>query len=75
MTAAYHLPRALHLLRRALPDIEMLAHPVVPETLKLDGWWRWPGTREVLWRAYHKYMLAMVLGRIADWYGTLGKDG
>ncbi len=75
VTAAYHLPRALHLLRRALPDIEMLAHPVVPETLKLDGWWRWPGTREVLLRAYHKYMLAMVLGRIADWYGTLGKDG
>ena len=75
VTAAYHLPRALHLLRRAAPGVEMLAHPVIPETLKLDGWWRWPGTREVLLRAYHKYLLAAVLGRLAAWYGSLGNDG
>ena len=74
VTAAYHLPRAQHLLRRAAPGIEMLAHPVVPETLKLEQWWRWPGTREVLLRAYHKYLLAMTLDRLAEWYGSV-KDG
>ena len=75
VTAAYHLPRALHLLRRAAPGVEMLAHPVIPETLKLDGWWRWPGTREVLLRAYHKYLLAVTLDRLAGWYGALKDDG
>ncbi len=75
VTAAYHLPRALHLLRRAAPGVEMLAHPVVPETLKLDGWWQWPGTREVLVRAYHKYLLAVTLDRLAEWYGALRSDG
>lgn len=74
VTAAYHLPRALHLLRRSAPGVEMLAHPVVPETLKLDGWWRWPGTREVLLSAYHKYLLALTLDRLAEWYGSM-KDG
>ena len=75
VTAAYHLPRALHLLRRAAPGIEMLAHPVIPETLNLDGWWRWPVTREVLVRAYHKYLLAVTLDRLAEWYGALKDDG
>ena len=75
VTAAYHLPRALHLLRRTAPGVEMLAHPVVPETLKLDGWWRWPGTREVLLRAYHKYLLAVTLDRLAGWYGALRGNG
>lgn len=75
VTAAYHLPRALHLLRHAAPDIEMLAHPVIPETLKLERWWRWPGTRETLLRAYHKYLLAMTLDRLAGWYGSARSDG
>ena len=69
VTAAYHLPRALHLLRRAAPGIEMLAHPVIPETLKLDGWWRWPGTRGVLLHAYHKHLLAAAPDRLAEWAG------
>ena len=74
VTAAYHLPRALHLLRRSAPGVEMLAHPVIPETLKLDGWWRWPGTREVMLSAYHKYLLALTLDRLAEWYSSM-KDG
>ena len=71
VTAAYHLPRALHLLRRAAPGVEMLAHPVIPQTLKLEEWWRWPGTREVLLRAYHKHLLAFTLDRLAAWYASL----
>ena len=75
VTAAYHLPRALHLLRDAAPGVEMLAHPVVPETLKLERWWRWPGTREILLSAYHKYLLAMTLDRLAAWYGPARNGG
>ena len=75
VTAAYHLPRALHLLRRTAPGIEILAQPVVPETLKLEQWWRWPGTREILLRAYHKHLLAMTLDRLAEWYGSMKDSG
>lgn len=75
VTAAYHLPRALHLLRHAAPGVEMLAHPVVPEALKLEQWWRWPGTRETLLRAYHKYLLAVTLDRLAAWYGSARNGG
>ena len=75
VTAAYHLPRALHLLRQAAPGVEMLAHPVVPETLKLERWWRWPGTREILLRAYHKFLIAMALDGLAGRSGPAGNDG
>lgn len=75
VTAAYHLPRALHLLRRTAPEIEMLAQPVVPETLKLEQWWRWPGTREILLRAYHKFLLAMARDRVARWYESVRNGG
>jgi uncharacterized SAM-binding protein YcdF (DUF218 family) len=34
VTAGYHMPRALLELRRALPDAELLAHPVVPAPLR-----------------------------------------
>ena len=75
VTAAYHLPRALHLLRHTAPGVEMLAHPVVPEALKLEQWWRWPGTREILLHAYHKYLLALTLDRLAAWYGSARNGG
>ncbi len=75
VTAAYHLPRALHLLRRTIPGVEILAHPVIPETLKLEDWWRWPGTREVLLRAYHKYLLALTLERLVEWYSSKTSGG
>ena len=37
VTAGYHMPRALLELRRALPDAELLPHPVVPARLRDPG--------------------------------------
>ena len=34
VTAAYHMPRAILVLRRALPGVELVAHPVVPGILR-----------------------------------------
>ncbi|SDB61736.1 YdcF family protein [Belnapia rosea] len=34
VTAGYHMPRALLELRRSLPEIELVAHPVVPARLR-----------------------------------------
>ena len=37
VTAGYHMPRALLELRRALPEAELLPHPVVPAALRGGG--------------------------------------
>ncbi len=37
VTAGYHMPRALLELRRALPEAELLPHPVVPARLRDPG--------------------------------------
>lgn len=48
VTASYHMPRAMLELGRALPDLELVAHPVTPAALRsaaegggLTGWRRW----------------------------------
>lgn len=60
VTAAYHMPRSLLELRRAAPSITYLPHPVFPEQIRLQDWWRWPGTVELLVGEYHKYLAALV---------------
>ncbi|MFA5122249.1 YdcF family protein [Zavarzinia sp.] len=37
VTAAYHMPRSLVELRRALPGVELVAHPVFPERVFQSG--------------------------------------
>ncbi|WP_228382247.1 YdcF family protein [Tistrella mobilis] len=58
VTASYHLPRALIEFRRALPGVEILPHPVIPEHVKQDGWWRWPGTAALFLAEYQKFLVA-----------------
>ncbi len=40
VTSWYHMPRSLELFRRAMPDVEVIAHPVSSAELARDGWWR-----------------------------------
>ncbi len=42
VTSTYHMPRTLAELGHALPNVKLVPHPVVPEHLDLDGWWRDP---------------------------------
>ncbi|MFD0388845.1 1-acyl-sn-glycerol-3-phosphate acyltransferase [Tistrella bauzanensis] len=63
VTAAYHLPRALIEFRRAMPGVAILPHPIIPEHVKQDRWWRWPGTAALFLAEYQKYLLAWV----RDW--------
>ncbi|HMB76843.1 MAG TPA: YdcF family protein [Kiloniellaceae bacterium] len=61
VTANYHMPRSLLEFRRVLPDIEIIAHPVFPETYHQEDWWRWPGSTRLLISEYDKYLLALLL--------------
>lgn len=56
VTAGYHMPRALLELRRALPEVVLLAHPVLPATLRDAGAAGRLRTWSLLVREYLKYL-------------------
>ena len=58
VTAAYHMPRSLIEFRNTMPDIQIITHPVFPAQVKLDAWWRWPGTAGLIIGEYSKYLVA-----------------
>src|SRR6516165_4886244 len=59
VTAWYHMPRSLLEFERAMPDIEIVAHPVFPEQVKSERWWAWRGTAMLLMNEYAKYLAAL----------------
>lgn len=58
VTANYHMPRSLLAFRRLLPDIAIYPHPVQPESVHLEDWWRWPGTTRLLIIEYNKFLVS-----------------
>jgi uncharacterized SAM-binding protein YcdF (DUF218 family) len=60
VTANYHMPRSLLEFRHAMPDIEIVPHPVFPENFKQDEWWLWPGSASLLASEYSKYLVALL---------------
>jgi uncharacterized SAM-binding protein YcdF (DUF218 family) len=64
VTGAYHMPRALIELRRALPDIELIADPVLTPGLDLDAWWSDAHTMRVVLLEYTKYLASEVRTRL-----------
>ena len=60
VTAAYHMPRSLIEFRNTMPDVRIITHPVFPAKVKLDAWWRWPGTAGLIFGEYSKYLVARI---------------
>lgn len=58
VTAAYHMPRSLIEFRHAMPNVEIIAHSVFPSHVKVDEWWAWRGTAELIASEYNKYLFA-----------------
>lgn len=58
VTAAYHMPRSLLEFDHALPEVDIIAHPVFPEHVKVKRWWAWSGTTALIAGEYNKFMLA-----------------
>lgn len=59
VTATYHMPRSLLEFRRVMPEIEVLAHPVLSDNFKHRNWWRWAGSASLLVTEYSKYLVAL----------------
>ncbi|HWK46180.1 MAG TPA: YdcF family protein [Stellaceae bacterium] len=59
VTANYHMPRALLEFSRVLPDVTVIANPVVPEGVRQDPWWAWRGPVYLIVVEYTKYLVAL----------------
>lgn len=59
VTANYHMQRSLFEFRQAMPEVVVVPHPVFPDTVKQNEWWRWPGTAHLIATEYTKFLLAV----------------
>jgi uncharacterized SAM-binding protein YcdF (DUF218 family) len=64
VTATYHMPRSLLEFRYAMPEIEILPHPVFTKSFKQADWWRWPGSASLLASEYNKYLVAWLRAQL-----------
>jgi uncharacterized SAM-binding protein YcdF (DUF218 family) len=60
VTAWYHMPRSLLELNRAMPEIEIIAHPVFPDEVSREYWWASRSTVLLLASEYGKYLGALL---------------
>lgn len=56
VTASYHMPRALVVFARELPEFDLYQWAVTPDDLRLDDWWRDGAMLRLLAREYAKYL-------------------
>lgn len=66
VTSSWHMPRAMMELGRALPEVELVAYPVVTTRSQPEHWWRDPGTLKLLAKEYVKFLMAAVKIRPAQ---------
>jgi uncharacterized SAM-binding protein YcdF (DUF218 family) len=60
VTAWYHMPRSRLEFERAMPDVEIVPHPVFPERVTPQQWWAWRSTAGLLIGEYGKYLAALL---------------
>ena len=64
VTSGYHMPRTLMELSRAMPQIELIPHPVSGDALDFERWWSDRRTVTLMAKEYAKYVLALVRIRL-----------
>ncbi|MBJ26090.1 MAG: hypothetical protein CL567_00340 [Alphaproteobacteria bacterium] len=60
VTGSYHMPRSMLEFRRIFPDSILVAHPVYPEHVKVNGWWFHHGTARLITSEYAKSILILL---------------
>ncbi|HSI41945.1 MAG TPA: YdcF family protein [Xanthobacteraceae bacterium] len=58
VTSAWHMPRALMELARAVPEMDLVPYPVVSDRLRSTPWWQSPATARLIFIEYLKFLLA-----------------
>lgn len=73
VTANYHMPRSAYEFRRAMPNLDVIEHPVSPERFLREDWWKNYGTSKLAAAEYTKFLLAYARGGLEDgWSWALG---
>ncbi|HYW59311.1 MAG TPA: YdcF family protein [Xanthobacteraceae bacterium] len=60
VTSAYHMPRALAELAHELPDVTLIAFPVLTERQRAEPWWSNGATTRLVISEYLKFVYALV---------------
>ena len=58
VTASYHMPRSLLEFNHAMPELEIVPHPVFPAPFKGSNWWRRPSNAQLVAIEFTKYLIA-----------------
>jgi len=64
VTSNWHMPRAMAEVTHQLPDVTLIAYPVLSEKVKADPWWSNADTARVYMSEYLKYLFANLRMRI-----------
>lgn len=64
VTSNWHMPRAMAELEHQLPDVSLIAYPVISEKAKAEPWWSNADSARLLFLEYLKYLLACTRMRI-----------
>ena len=71
VTSNWHMPRSLLEFRHAMPDVALISHPVFNPEVKLERWWAWPGTTDLILREYTKFLFAWLVHLVAGFFTDL----
>ncbi len=66
ITSNYHIPRSLFELRRLLPKVEILSHPVVGKSFLKPKWWIHPATLSLVIQEYNKFLFSLLRRPLED---------
>jgi hypothetical protein len=58
------MARAMIELKHQLPDVDLIAFPVISEKVKAEPWWSNLDTARLLFAEYLKYLLALARMRL-----------
>jgi uncharacterized SAM-binding protein YcdF (DUF218 family) len=60
VTSNWHMSRAIAEVQHQLPDVTLIAFPVISKMFKTEPWWRNSETARLLFAEYLKYLFALV---------------
>jgi uncharacterized SAM-binding protein YcdF (DUF218 family) len=64
VTSNWHMPRAMAELEHQLPEVTLIAFPVISEKVKTEPWWSNVETARFLFAEYLKFLFALTRMRL-----------
>ena len=73
VTSNYHMPRAMTELAHELPEVKLIAYPILPERMRIESWWSNLAEARLLFAEYLKFLRATFRARVA--FLSVGSGG